>query len=138
MDSAHGADWFISALIIGAALSVIVLGVALAFSLFTKMIHPEAYKIMNQRIGKLLIYFTASALATSLYSSVIIGVTHLAGFTGKAPLAMFSETPLICTLLGLSTSPFFTRRLSHLIRSWSLLAVVLTLSLTITVLMLYT
>ena len=138
MDPAHGADWFISALIIGAGLSVLILGAALGFSLFTKAIHPEAYRNMNQRIGKLLIYFTASALATSLYSSLIIGAAHLVGNVGKTPIAIFAETPLVSVLLGLSTSPFFTRRLSHVIRSWSLLAVVLTISFTISVMMLYT
>ncbi|MBI3558330.1 MAG: hypothetical protein HY074_18845 [Deltaproteobacteria bacterium] len=138
MESAHGADWFISALIFGAGLSVLTLGSALGFSLFTKAIHPEGYKTMNQRIGRILMYLTTSALATSLFSSVITGLTHLISPASKAPVAMFTETPLVSVLLGLATSPFFTRRLSHVIRSWTLLAVVLTFSFTITVLMLYT
>ena len=137
MDSAHGADWFISALIFGAGLSGLVLGGALGFSLFTKAVHPEGYKSMNQRIGKVLIYFTTSALATSVYSSLIIGVTHLAGNKSSLPVAQLTETPLISILLGLSTSPLFTRRVSHVVRSWSLLAVVLTLSFTVSVLMLF-
>ncbi|MBI3544386.1 MAG: hypothetical protein HY075_14030 [Deltaproteobacteria bacterium] len=132
-----GADWFIAALITGGALSAAVLVLALGLSLLTKAFRPEVYAVMNRRIGSILIFFTSAAIGTSFIMTLVAITEYVASLVKGAPASEVTEAPFAAVTLGLAAAPFLKRILNHWIRNWTILALVLTLSFTIGVLLIY-